>query len=124
MTANDSVKYTFAAANYTIGAATVYAGMTTGKSTGLSTDFEVKSSNVAIKYAVTPMIDVLANTVKVSDKVTATAKDQSLMSLSAIYKFSKRTSAYATYQKYDTDKSSATKANEATQTIVGMRHQF
>ncbi len=124
LTANDSVKYTFAAANYTVGAVTVYGGLTTGKSTGLSTDFEVKSSNVAVKYAVSPTVDVLANTVKVSDKVTATAKDQSLMGLSAIYKFSKRTSAYATYQKYDTDKSSATKANEATQTIVGLRHQF
>jgi predicted porin len=93
-----------------------------GKSSGLSTDFKVSSNNIAIKYAVTPMIDVLANTVKVTDKVTT--KDQSLLGLSAIYKFSKRTSAYATYQKYDTDKSSATQANEATQTIVGLRHQF
>jgi len=121
--ANSSAKYTFAAANYTMGGATLYAGMTTGKSTDLvASAFDVKSTNVALKYAVTPMIDVLANMVKVTDNVGT--KNQALTGLSAIYKLSKRTSAYATYQKYDTDKSSATKANEATQTIVGLRHQF
>jgi predicted porin len=121
--ANAKVKHNAFAANYTMGAATVYAGMTTSKTEGEGSAFDVKSSNVAIKYAVTPMIDVLANTVKVTDKAASSPKDQSLNAVSAIYKFSKRTSAYATYQKGDTDKSSAT-AGEYKQTIVGLRHQF
>jgi predicted porin len=121
--ANAEIKHTAFAANYTMGAATVYAGMTTSKTTGQAsaTTFDVKSSNVAIKYAVTPMIDVLANTVKVTDKPGA--KDQSLNAVSAIYKMSKSTSAYATYQKGDTNKADAA-AGEYKQTIVGLRHQF
>lgn len=121
--ANADIKHTAFAANYTIAGATVYAGMTTSKTTGqaTATTFDVKSSNVAIKYAVTPMIDVLANTVKVTDKPGA--KDQSLNAVSAIYKLSKRSSVYATYQKGDTDKSSST-AGEYKQTMVGLRHQF
>lgn len=124
LTANSDVKYQFLAANYTVGSVTVYGGLTTGKTVGLTGgDKEVKSRNVAAKYAVTPMIDVLANYVKVDDKAATGAKDQDLKAISAIYKFSKRTSTYATYQQYDTDKSSGD-AGEVKQYIVGMRHQF
>ena len=126
--ANAKVKHNALAANYTVGPVTVYAGMTTSKTEGnaanasdIYTTFDVKSSNVAIKYAVTPMVDVLANTVKVTDKVGS--YDQSLNAVSAIYKFSKRTSTYATYQKGDTNKDSATSGSYK-QTFVGIRHQF
>lgn len=121
--AGSSVKYQFLAANYTVGNATVYGGRTIGRTNGLASDKEVKSYNVAVKYAVTPMVDVLANYVKVDDRAATGAKDQELSAISAIYKFSKRTSTYATYQKYDTDKSS-TSAGRVNQTIVGLRHQF
>lgn len=124
LTANADVKYQFLAANYTVGAATVYGGLTTGKTVGLTGgDKEVTSRNVAVKYAVTPMVDVLANYVKVNDKAATSAKDQDLTAISAIYKFSKRTSTYVTYQKYDTDKSSDT-AGRVSQYMVGLRHQF
>jgi predicted porin len=128
LAANSDIKHTALAANYTMGPVTVYGGMTTSKTNGgtantstVITTFDVKSTNVAVKYAVTPMIDVLANSVKVKDEIST--KDQSLLGLSAIYKLSKRTSGYATYQKGDTDKSSST-AGEYKQTIVGLRHQF
>ena len=121
--ANAEIKHTALAANYTMGGVTVYGGMTTSKTTGQAsaTTFDVSSNNIAVKYAVTPMVDVLANSVKVKDEVGA--KDQSLLGLSAIYKLSKRTSAYATYQKGDTNKADAA-AGEYKQTIVGLRHQF
>lgn len=123
LTANSNVKYTFLAANYTMGPVTAYVGRTTGKTEGLSSDKEVKSHNVAVKYALNNNVDLLANYVKVNDKAATGAKDQDLQAISAIYKLSKRTSTYATYQKYDTDKSSST-AGLVDQYIVGMRHQF
>jgi len=122
LTTDDKVKYTFAAANYTMGPVTVYAGLTTGKSTGLATNFEAKSSNVAAKYALTGSTDLLVNFTKVSDRVGS--QDAKLLGLSAIYKVSKRTSAYLTYQDYNTDRSVGQDASAAQQTIVGMRHSF
>lgn len=124
LTANSAVKYQFLAANYTVGPVTAYYGQTTGKTVGLSGgDKNVASRNVGVKYAVNGNVDVLANVVKVDDKAATGAKDQDLKAISAIYKLSKRTSTYATYQKYDTDKSSST-AGQAEQYIVGLRHQF
>lgn len=121
--AGSSVKYQYLAANYTIDKATVYYGQTIGRTSGLATDKEVKSQNVAVKYALTPVVDVLANYVRVDDRAATSAKDQNLKGVSAIYKLSKRTSTYATYQKYDTDRSSDT-AGRVEQYIVGLRHQF
>lgn len=121
--ANSEVKYQALAANYTVGDATVYYGQTTGRTAGLASDKEVKSQNIAVKYAVTPRVDVLANYVEVKDQSASSAKDQDLRAISAIYKFSAHTSTYATYQKYDTDKSSAT-AGAVTQYMVGLRHRF
>ena len=124
LTANSSVAYQFLAANYTIGPVTAYYGQTTGKTDNLSGgDKDVKSQNVALKYAVSGNLDLLVNFVKVEDKAATGAKDQELQAIGAIYKLSKRTSTYATYQKYDTDKSSST-AGEVDQYIVGLRHQF
>lgn len=123
LTAGASVKYQFLAANYTVGPATVYYGQTTGKTAGLSSNKDVESRNVAVKYAVNGNVDLLANMVKVTDNAATGAKDQDLRAVSAIYKLSKRTSTYATYQKYDTDKSSNS-AGEVAQYIVGLRHQF
>lgn len=124
LSANADVKYQFLAANYTVGSATVYSGLTTSKTAGLTGgDKKVDSYNVAVKYALTPVVDVLANYVSVNDRAVTGAKDQDLKAVSAIYKLSKRTSTYATYQQYDTDKSSGT-AGEVKQYIVGLRHQF
>jgi len=124
LTAGSSVKYQFFAANYTVGPATLYVGSTKGETNNLvGGDKLVKSNNVAVKYAVNGSVDLLANVVRVNDKAAAGAKDQDLTGLSAIYKFSKRTSTYATYQKYDTDRSSDT-AGRVKQYLIGVRHQF
>lgn len=123
LTANSAVKYTFLAANYTVGPATLYYGHTTGKTEGLASDKDVKSNNYGIKYALNGAVDLLGNMVKVTDNAATGAKDQELKAISAVYKLSKRTSTYATYQKYDTDRSSNT-AGEVKQYVVGLRHAF
>ena len=121
LTANSEVKYTMLGGNYTMGAITVYYGATTGKSTGLATNIDVSSSNIAAKYALTPMVDLMINSVKVDDKVSA-AKDQKLTGLGVDYKFSKNTSAYLRYEDYNTDKSVTNKGVKAT--AVGMVVKF
>ena len=117
-----SVKYTFLAANYTFGPATFYYGKTSGKTNAFTGgDKEVSSVNYAVKYALNGNVDLLANTLKVTDKV-GTA-DQSLTGLSAIYKLSKRTSTYATLLRQDTN-TSDNNAGRSNSTYVGIRHQF
>ena len=119
---NSSVKYTFLAANYTYGPATVYYGKTTGKTNALTGgDKEVSSNNYAIKYALNGNLDLLANSLRVSDKV-GTA-DQSLTAVSAIYKLSKRTSTYATTVRQDLDTSN-NNAGRLNSTLLGIRQQF
>ena len=128
LAANQSVKYTFLAANYTMGATTVYAGMTTAKTDGVTTaaaaGLDTKSSNVAVKYALTPMIDLAANYVTITDKLSAHTKgDQKLTGIGADYKFSKTTSAYVRAEDYKQDAKSTT-ANGVKTTAVGLRVQF
>jgi len=119
---NSSVKYTFLAANYTYGPATVYYGKTTGKTNALTGgDKEASSNNYAIKYALNGNVDLLANSLRVSDKV-GTA-DQSLTAVSAIYKLSKRTSTYATIVRQDLDTSN-NNAGRLNSTLLGIRQQF
>lgn len=121
--ANASVKYQYLAANYTMGSTTVFGGITTGETKGLASNRDVQSQNIAIRHALTPKVDIMGNVVKVNDKSALNAKDQDLKAISAVYKFSRRTSTYATYTKYDTDKSSDT-VGSASQVLVGLRHQF
>jgi len=121
LTANSSVKYTTMGGNYTIGAATVYYGATTAKGTGVSLD--TASSNIAVKYALSKTVDLMANVVKVDDKLAANAaKDQSLTGLGVDYKFSNRTNAYVRYETYKANKADATLDVNAT--AIGIRHQF
>ena len=121
--ANSSVKYQYLAANYKIGATTVFGGVTTGETKGLTSNRDVQSQNIAVRHALTPAIDIMANVVRVNDKSAANAKDQDLKAIGAVYKLSNRTSTYATYVKYDTDRSSAA-AGAVDQYLVGLRHQF
>ena len=121
--AGSSATYQYLAANYTVGPATVYYGQTTGKTKGLTSNQDVESRNVALKYALNASVDLQGNILKVSDNATSGGKNQDLQAISAIYKFSKRTNTYATYQIYDTDKSSGS-TGKVTQYIVGLRHQF
>jgi predicted porin len=123
--ANGEVKHSFLAANYTIGATTVYAGATSTKSTGVTTAANIEdmsSKNVAIKYQLTPVIALMANAVTVDSKRTDN-KDGKLTGLGADYMFSKRTNAYLRYETIDTNKGDAA-AGKQTITAVGIRHQF
>ncbi len=120
---NSDLKATFLAANYTVGALTVYGGMTTAKTTGLTTNIDTSSTNVAAKYALTPVLSVAANVVKINDKAAASAaKDQSLTGLGLDYAFSKRTTAYVRAEDYNTDKSATNKGVKTY--AVGLLHSF
>ena len=121
--ANAKLKYTFLAANYTMGATTVYYGATTGKSTGLASaaTFDASSSNVAVRHAVSGNLAVMANVTRVNNKLGAT--DPKSTGLGADYSLSKRTTAYVRYEKFDTDTGSATAGN-GKMTAVGFRHTF
>jgi len=126
MTANSEAKYTMLGGNYNIGALTLYYGATTAKTTGLSTNLDVTSSNIAAKYALTPMIDVMINSVKVDDKATASAaKDQKLTGIGLDYKLSKRTTAYVRMEDMNTDKSATASGGKGSKTqAFGILHTF
>ena len=109
--AGTKVKYTIASANYTVGAATAYVGMTTTKSnqgntaSSAYTDVEnSKSTNFALKYAVSPQLDVMLNRVSrtsglTTDLVVLPNGNATLTGMGADYKLSKMTSAYYRYEK-------------------------
>jgi len=122
LAANQNVTYQMLGGNYTIGAATLYAGFTTAKG-GAGNTLNTSSYNVAAKYALNANVDLMANYVKVDDKAAATAlKDQKLTGLGVDYKFSKRTALYARYEDYNTDTSAANKGVK--NTAIGVRHTF
>jgi len=119
---NSSVKYTWLGANYTVGTVTAYASTTTGKGQGVTLD--TKSTNFAIKYAVTPTIDLLANYVKVTDNIAANAgKDQKLTAFGVDYKLSKNTNAYVRYEDYNTNTTAGSNKGAKAQ-AVGLKMNF
>jgi len=111
ITANNKVKYSIAGANYTVGAVTGYIGQTTLKSdqsaaasASITDKEDAKSTNYAVKYAVSPTLDVMFNRVtrtsnQASDSVFLPNGKATLTGLGADYKFSKNTSAYYRYEK-------------------------
>lgn len=122
LAAGQSVKYTYAAANYTVGAVTVYGGLTTGKTGGGLASMDTASKNIAVKYQVNGALAVMANVLRVDDKLSAN-KDASLVGLGADYALSKRTAAYYRFEQADTNKADATAGKYVTQAI-GLRHTF
>ena len=122
LAAGQSVKYTYAAANYTVGAVTVYGGLTTGKTGGGLATMDTASKNIAVKYQVNGALAVMANVLRVDDKLTAN-KDASLVGLGADYALSKRTTAYYRFEQADTRKDDVTAGKYVTQAI-GLRHTF
>jgi predicted porin len=122
LTAGQSVKYTYAAANYKVGNVTVYAGATTGKSAGGLTTINASSTNVAVKYQVNGALALMANVLRVDDK-GSNNKDANLLGLGADYGLSKRTTAYYRFEQADTNKADAAAGKYVTQAI-GLRHTF
>jgi predicted porin len=119
--ANGDVSQTMLGANYSFGPATIYAGWSNSDgSTGVAVDST--SYNVAGKYNVTPAVALMANYVKVNDKL-AGDDDRDLIGLGADYSLSKRTTAYFRLERGDYDKSEAGDSKFTTYAL-GMRHSF
>lgn len=121
--ANGDISQTILGANYTFGPATVYAGWTNSDgSTGAGVD--ATSYNIAGKYKVTPAVALMANYVKVNDKLAAD-QDRDMFGLGVDYSLSKRTTAYARYERADLDKSAAGAGVGKYNTYaLGLRHSF
>lgn len=119
----NEVKHNLFGGNYTFGAATVYAGITTSKTNAAAAVVaDSRSYNLGLKYQVTGNIAVSANFLRDNDKLAAN-QDSSLNAIGADYAFSKRTSAYAVYTKGDYDKSNGAAGDFRTYT-VGLKHSF
>lgn len=126
LAANSDVTQTILGGNYTFGPATVYAGWSQSDAGGGAAGaVDSTSYNVAGKYAITPAIALMANYVKVNDKLAAD-QDRDLIGLGADYSLSKRTVAYVRYERGDYDKSTATGngAGKFNTYAIGMRHSF
>lgn len=112
-------------ASYAFGPATVYAGLhTEDKIDVAGATSSSDGANIAVKYAVTPAINLLANYGRLNDKSTPDA-DKNIATVGAQYLFSKRTSVYARYVRENND--NATVAAPITQvntTLVGLMHTF
>jgi len=120
-----NTKHNLLAANYTIGAFTVYGGYTTSKADtngGLAgNEYDSRSWNIAAKWAATANIDLMANYLKDNDKLAAN-DDRKLFGLGMDYKFSKRTAAYVRYENREPD---TTVSNDKVRTFAaGLRHAF
>jgi len=118
-----SLKHNLLAANYNLGAFTVYGGYTTSKgATAAAGDTNANSWNMAAKFAVNNNIDLMANFLRVNDKTLGNV-DRRLNGLGMDYKFSKRTSAYLRYESGDHTKIN-TAAGKFTNYAAGLRHAF
>lgn len=122
---DSSIKHNLLAANYTIGAFTVYGGYTTSKAdrtNAAALNDDSRSWNIAAKWAATGNIDLMANYLKDNDK-TSNNDDRKLIGLGMDYKFSKRTAAYLRYEKLDTDTNDGG-TGKLTTYGAGLRHAF
>jgi len=125
LTASEKMTHNAIAANYNFGAATVYGGWSSSKQSGLAAvGFDSRSWNLALKYAVSSSLSLLANVVKVDVK-TAGNQDRSLTGLGLDYALSKRSTAYARYETGDNDKANTGAVDgKFTRWAVGLRHSF
>jgi predicted porin len=123
-TVNEKVTHNLLAGNYTFGPATVYAGWTSSKS-NITGNADSRSWNLALKYAVTGALSLMANVVKVDDKLVGNS-DRNLNGLGLDYALSKRTTAYGRYETGDNDKSAVVGngIGNFSRYQIGMRHTF
>lgn len=125
LTANEKMTHNMLAANYTFGPATVYGGWTSSKQSGLAAvGADSRSWNIALKYAVSGALNLMANIVKVDDKLVGN-QDRDLTGLGLDYALSKRSTAYGRYETGDNDKrNTGTVDGKFTRWSVGLRHTF
>ncbi len=128
--ASKTTTHNMLAANYTFGTFTLMAGWTSSKD-NLPVKFaDHRSWNLAAKWQATPTLAVMANTLKVDDKIAETAalgnQDRSLNALGLDYAMSKRTTAYARWEDGDNDKQATTGTGNGkfTRWAFGLRHSF
>lgn len=122
---NSKQTQTLLGANYAFGPLTVYGGWTDSdvKTGAGATQADANSYNVAVKYAVSPALAVMANYVNVNNKlVSGNSGDRTLIGLGADYSLSKRTTAYVRYERQDPNKAVA--QDRRTDMAIGLRHTF
>ena len=112
-------------AQYDIAGATLYVGYHTEKT---GTSLKQDGYNVAVKYALTPSVNLLANYGELNDKLAANAaapKDKKISAIGAQYLLSNRTSLYARYvDEKNANVTAASSAKGITTTLVGVQHNF
>ncbi|MDK9705386.1 MAG: porin [Sulfuritalea sp.] len=120
-----TLTYNLLAGNYTFGPATVYLGWTSSKNNFSPVSVDSRSTNIALKWQATPTIAVMANVLRVDDKLVAD-QDRNLNALGLDYAMSKRTTAYVRWEDGDNDKSALTGSGTGkfTRTALGLKHAF
>ena len=108
-------QYDFAGATFYLGAHTEKAATSGNKSDGV---------NLAVKYALTPNVNLLANYGQLNDKSTANA-DKKISAIGAQYILSKNTNLYARYVDQSNDNvTAATSVKKVQTTLFGMQTNF
>ncbi len=118
LAAGEKNKLNVLAANYTMGAATVYGAYWTEKQAAA---VDAKSYMLGAKYVI-GATTVMASVGNNNDKLAANA-DRKIYGIGADYALSKRTALYARYDNRDGNSTSA--ADDKTKrTAIGVRHTF
>lgn len=121
--ANEKVTHNVLGGNYTFGPATVYAGWTTSKSSGVAVNTaDSRSWNLGLKYAISGALSLAGQVLKVDDKLVGN-QDRNVNGLGIDYALSKRTTAYGRWESGDNDKAASATGN-FTRYQIGMRHSF
>ncbi len=118
LAAGEKNKLNILAANYTMGAATVYGAYWTEKQ---GTAIDAKSYMLGAKY-VMGAVSLMASMGQNDDKLTANA-DRKIYGIGADYALSKRTALYARFDNRDGN-STSTADNKTKRTAIGVRHTF
>jgi predicted porin len=113
-------------AQYDIAGATLYAGFhaeKTDNATGTAKVLNTSGFNVAVKYALTPAVNLLANYGSLNDKLVANA-DKTIAAIGAQYALSKRTSLYTRYVSEKNDNVTGASIKKVQTALVGVQHNF
>jgi predicted porin len=122
---NGEYSHSVLAANYNMGATTIYGGYTTSKSNGSATTEDANSYNVAVKHSKGAM-DFLGNYMVLTSNVAGN-NSAKLYGGGVDYNLSKRTAVYYRFELADTntDGKAATAGGSVTNAnMVGVRHAF
>ena len=108
-------------AQYDIAGATVYLGFHSEKAA--TSGNKSAGSNIAVKYALTPSVNLLANYGTLNDKSAANA-DKTISAIGAQYMLSKRSSLYARLVNEKNDNVTGISIKKVDTALVGLQHNF